>query len=339
MEKEMKPTIKGKLLFDSLEDRALLLYAMRNFKDAVEYAHSLMRKGVRDGEIVKLLTSRILNNKWYSVSALKRAKLYRDQPYLKLRRPQLFSVGSRDEGGNRNIKLDATDTVRIKIPSASGRHRWITAKAQFSKKHLPIIQELVNARTSYGAGIYLKNGRFEIHVNVPLELYVKHMRKKTRAKVADHFAGFDFNPDRICMVIIDRKGIIRDIKSERFPEVTSHGYPRDKARAVRQEALAKLVKYARDHGARYYVIERLSRPKPKGSKSARRKISKMALRQFTQQMEVLVPKVGGVLVKVNPAYSSVSAKIVAEDLGLDVHMASAYIIALRGMKKIQKDTE
>jgi len=151
--------------------------------------------------------------------------------------------------------------------------------------------------------------------------------------------AFDFNPDRICMVIIDQKGLVRDVRNERFPEITSHGYPRDKARAVRQEALAKLVKYARGHGVRYYVIERLSRPRPKGSKSAKRKISKMALRQFTRQMEVLVPKVGGVLVKVNPAYSSVSAKIVSQDLGLDIHTTSAYIIALRGMKKIQKDAE
>lgn len=36
MEKEVRPTIKGKLLFDSPEDKAFLLYVMRNFKDAVE---------------------------------------------------------------------------------------------------------------------------------------------------------------------------------------------------------------------------------------------------------------------------------------------------------------
>jgi len=93
---------------------------------------------------------------------------------------------------------------------------------------------------------------------------------------------------------------------------------------------------------KYYVVERLSRPKPKGSKSAKRKQSKMALREFIQQMEVLVPKVGGILIKVNPAYSSVSARIIAEDLGLDIHTASAYIIALRGLKryrKLQNDTD
>jgi len=48
--KEVRATIKGKLRFD-LEDKAFLLYAM-NFKDAVEYAHSLMRKGIEESKIV-----------------------------------------------------------------------------------------------------------------------------------------------------------------------------------------------------------------------------------------------------------------------------------------------
>jgi len=333
MEKEIKPTIRGKLILSSPEDRGFLLYVMRNFKDAIECAHSLMRRGVKESEIIKMLTSRILNNKWYSYSAYKRAKLYREQPYLKLKKPQLFSVGSKDEKGNRNIKFISTDTVKIKIPSATGKHRWITAKVKFGRNHIPIIQELTTSNITYSAGIYLKNGDFEIHVNIPLELYTKYMRKKSRSKIVGYVAGFDFNPDRICMVIIDQKGIIRDIKNEYFPEITSHGFPRGKAKTIRREAIAKLVKYAREHGVKYYVIEDLSKPKPKGTRTAKRKISRMALREFIQQMEVLVPKVDGVLIKVNPAYSSVSARIIAEDLGLDIHTASAYIIALRSIKR------
>lgn len=47
---------------------------------------------------------------------------------------------------------------------------------------------------------------------------------------------------------------------------------------------------------------------------------------------------GGVLVEVNSAYSSASARIIASDLGLDVHTASAYVIALRGLRKRCKNT-
>ena len=44
MGKKMKPTVKGRLIVSSPEDRAWLLLLMRNFKDAVEYAHSFNEK-------------------------------------------------------------------------------------------------------------------------------------------------------------------------------------------------------------------------------------------------------------------------------------------------------
>jgi len=131
---EVRATINGKLVFNSDFDKALLLYTMRLFKDAVEMAHNLIKKKLKKNEIVKLLTSRKLNNKWYSVSAYTRAKLYENQPYLKLRKPQLYSVGSSDEDGNRNIKFIQIDLMKIKILSASGKHMWIECKVKFSKK-------------------------------------------------------------------------------------------------------------------------------------------------------------------------------------------------------------
>ena len=79
MEKNVKPTIRGKLVFKSPEDKALLFYLMRNFRDAVEYVHFLVKKGIPDKDIVKLITSRILNNAHYAYSALQRAKLYKNQ--------------------------------------------------------------------------------------------------------------------------------------------------------------------------------------------------------------------------------------------------------------------
>jgi len=70
MAKDVKPTIRGKLIVSSPEDRGFLLHAMRNFRDAVEYVHFLMKKGIPEKDIVKLLTSRMLNNAHYAHSAL-----------------------------------------------------------------------------------------------------------------------------------------------------------------------------------------------------------------------------------------------------------------------------
>jgi len=336
--KEIKPTVIGRLFIDKAGDRAKLFLLMRMFREAIEMVHYLKRHNIDANKIQRRIT-RYLSNKWYATSAIKKAMLYMNQPYLKLKKPQLFSVGARAEKGNRNIRLVATDRVLIKIPHADGKHEWIEAEVRFGEECLPLIQELINGNYSYGASIVTKERKnreqeLYLHLHVPLELYNKYMRKESRAKLVGHVAGFDFNPDRVCMVIIDQRGVIRDIRNEHFPEVTSHGFPKGKAVTARREAIAKLVKYARNHGVRYYVIERLSKPKPRGSKTARRKQLKMALREFTQQMEVLVHKVDGTLVKVNPAYSSIGARIISKDLGLDVHTASAYIIALRALKRI-----
>ena len=330
---EIRATIKGEIEFENAMDKALLLYTMRLFRDAVEFAHNLLKKGLTKNQIVKLITSRIINNKWYSMSAYARAKLYENKPYLKLRKPQLYSVGSSDEDGNRNIKFVDTNLVKIKIPSSNGKHRWIFCKVKFGKKHIPIVRELINGKISYGTGISLKNDEFILYVNIPLEIYAEKMRKNIKSNVKPKYlAGFDFNADRINMVIIDYREEIRDIRNEHFPEVTSHGFPRSKAKTIRQEALSRLVKYAREHSVKYFVIEKLEKPKKKTkSRKANRKISRFALREYLNQMRILVEKVGGKLIEVNPAYTSIDAVPIARKLGLDRHTASAYLIALRGL--------
>lgn len=80
-EREVKPTITGKLVLNMPRDVAWLLLLMRKFREAVEMAHHLMRRGTNLNEVQRRLT-RYLSNKWYAVSAIKRANLYRDQPYF-----------------------------------------------------------------------------------------------------------------------------------------------------------------------------------------------------------------------------------------------------------------
>lgn len=83
---------------------------------------------------------------------------------------------------------------------------------------------------------------------------MQFFKKSSRNKIVGYIAGFDFNSDKINMVIINKNGILLDVKSEHFPEVTSHGFSRGKAKDLRRQALAKLVKYARNHGVKYYVV-------------------------------------------------------------------------------------
>ncbi len=335
---EERATIVGRIILDEIP-LAKLINLMRLFRDAVEYAHILLfREKLSEAEIKRKLT-KMLSNAWYAYSAIKIAKLYKEQPKIKLRKPLLYSVGATIEKGNRNIRIIATDKILIKIPHADGKHEWIEAKVKFGRKYFTIIKELVSGNYSYGAGVTIKlrsgnedwrktfRNMMFLYLNIPLELYLKYFEKKVKVRPNNKlFAGFDFNVDRINMAIVDRYGRLRDTKNVHFAETVN--YDKDKSKTVRQRALSELVAYAVAHGVKYFVIENLSKPrKIKGN------LRKWTIREYTHQMHMLVKKVNGTLIKVNPAYTSVDAIGIAMTKGLDKHTASAYLIAIRGIKR------
>ena len=166
---------------------------------------------------------------------MKRAVAYLEQERLNLRRPQLYSVGKACERGNRNIRLMDTDKVLIKIPHADGRHEWAEFKVRFGKKHVPIVEELTADRgVPYSASIVLSDdGKYYLlHLCIPLELYAKHTARVKVDSNAYLTAGFDINPDRVCMVIVDFRGRIRDVRARHFPEVVLPGFPRGVGRGT-----------------------------------------------------------------------------------------------------------
>lgn len=199
-------------------------------------------------------------------------------------------------------------------------------------------------KASYGTRIVFRDGRIYLHLSVPLELYLKHFKREEAR--GDLVAGFDLNGDRINMVIIDRFGRIRDIKTEWFPEVTSHGYPRSKARSRRLETLAKLLRYAYHHNVGVAVFENLFIVKKRRftkSSTANRKIARFAKRELLQHAIVMAMKYGFKIHLADPRGTTHSREHdeTMRRHGLDRHTASAYLIALRGIeshKLIQKAT-
>jgi hypothetical protein len=87
-------------------------------------------------------------------------------------------------------------------------------------------------------------------------------------------------------------------------------------------------------GLSIFIIEKLQRPN-----NVSGKVDRWSLRKYLQQIEMLVKKVGGELIKVNPTYISIDGLGLSLAKGIDRHTASAYLIALRGIeryKTIQK---
>ncbi|MBC8522202.1 MAG: IS200/IS605 family element transposase accessory protein TnpB [Methanomicrobia archaeon] len=325
---EARATIKGKLELEDLE-RAKVFYTMRLFKEAVEKAHHLIKKGLSKGEIVKSLYWTIPNTH-YCEAAYAKAKLYSEQNHLKLKNPLLFSTGkgAGREEGNRNIKIKGNE-VKIKIAHADGKHEWVTGKLIIQKRYLPILNELEDY--GYSAGISLKDNRYRLHISVPVELYAKKDNVKRVKKEAKNIASFDLNSDRINMTLMRSNGLLIEARNKNFPEVNSPGYSENKAKDTRLKALSELIKYATAHDVKTFVFERLKMKGAKNisSKTGNRKMSKFAAREFLSHAEIMIRKRGGEFKQVNPAYSSKNARIINQDLGMDVHTASALVLGLR----------
>lgn len=242
----------------------------------------------------------------------------------------IASRGFTEKKGNRNIRLFSTSELRVNIP----RKGWVKFKILFGRQYIPLVNELVekalSKKLSYTGKIVFRSGGIYLHISVPIELYLKYFCKGgAKGRL---IASFDLNSDRINMVIVDGQGVIRDVKTVYFPEVTSHGFPGSKANTIRLQALAKLLLYAYHHGVGVVLFEDLWRIKERrytGNRSANRKITRFPKRKLLGHAVVMAMKYGFKVYLVNPAYTSKTGEKLEDKLGLDRHAASAYMLALR----------
>jgi IS605 OrfB family transposase len=325
---EARATIKGRLELGNLE-RAQLLYTMRLFRDTVEKAHHLVKRGLERKEVVKQLYWTI-PNAHYAEAAYTRSLLYEPQEHLKLKNPLLFSIGkgARREGGNRNVRIEG-EQIRIKYPSADGKHKWIIGRIKVQRKYLPILEKLKDY--TYSVAISFRDREFYAFISVPLELYGEIGEKKRVNTDAQNIAAFDLNSDKINMVLLRDNGLLIEARNHHFPEVNSTGFSEDRAQDKRLKALSELIDYAIEQGVGIFVFEKLKMKGAKNisSKKGNRKLSRFAARELLSHAEIMVKKRGGEFKQVDPAYSSKNARIINQDLGVDIHTASAFVLGLR----------
>ncbi|BDR92908.1 hypothetical protein Vsou_20010 [Vulcanisaeta souniana JCM 11219] len=335
-------TIAGRLVPEASDDFMKLARLAHDFRKAVLYATRMIARGVDANSILRELRSML--NKAYGDSAYKVAKALVEGcrysngnlRHIKVKKLFIVSEGEATRLGNRNVRLGPLGVVKIKYPYDGS---WLSFKALFGEEYIPLVKELVELsrqkRMSYGARIVFRSGRIYLHISIPLELYLKHFKRgEARGSLV---VGFDLNSDRINMVIVDKYGRIRDTRAAWFPEVTSHGFPRNKARARRLEALSELLRYAYYHGVGVVVFENLlliKRRRFGKNRVANRKIARFAKRELLMHGIIMAMKYGFRVYLVSPRGTSKSREHdeVMKRLGLDRHMASAYLIAMKGLK-------
>jgi len=329
-------TVVGRVVpLDSESYMELVLLAYR-FRRAFVKAVKMYARGVSKGVIVKVVTREL--NLGYADTVYKFAKLIvegvrwngSDPLRVRIRRLFVASRGFSADKGNRNIRLLSSRELWVNVPWRG----WLRFGVCFGERYVPLVSELVgralSRELSYSAKIVFRGGRAYLHVSVPVELYLRYF-SKGRAR-GDLVAGFDLNSDRVNMVIVDRLGVVRDVRTEWFSEVTSYGFSRNKAWVLRLRALARLLDYAFCHGVGVVVFEDLGRIKRRRftrSRTANRKMAGFPKRRLLRYGVVMAMKYGFGVRLVDPAYTSKVGGELGRELGLDKHTASAYVLVLK----------
>ena len=336
-------TIVGKLVPKTVEDFMKLCLLGYRFRQAVKHGINLVLRGVPQREAYKEL-ARMLPSSIYGETAYKYARLLVEGAKgrkIELRRIWIASRGGVTWRGNLNIKLVSTNRILVRYYN----NDWIELETRFGKKYLPLIEELVelaNARReSYGAVIVFRDGKVYLHLEVPLWLHLKHFSKPKWLGYG-LVAGFDLNSDRINVVVLDREGRIVAMKTFWYPEVTSPGFPRSKARFIRLEKLSEALKWCRRIGVDYVAFENLTKVKMRrftNNSNANRKISRFAKKELLKHGVIKALKLGLTIILVDPkgTSNSVTHRQIMKEKGMDRHIASAYIIAKRAWKQVHQD--
>jgi len=124
--------------------------------------------------------------------------------------------------------------------------------------------------------------------------------------------------------------------------VVSHGFPKEKAKALRLNALSEALNFLSRIGVDYVALEDLFLVKRRNfttSKSGNRKITRFAKRQLLIHGVIKALRLGFNVMLVNPkgTTNSEEHEKVMRERGFDRHTASAYLIALRGLEAIKNE--
>ncbi len=256
------------------------------------------------------------------------------ETYRRLRNNQVYSRGDKSHGGNRNIRVWYDKKVwRIKVYhprkkfADENRDPWVYGTLHVPKKYEHLLVEILNKREAYGVRVKLKNGRFYADVTIKLRRLVK---VKGNGIVAE-----DFNSNNAAYAMVKWNG-----------EVVKTGWIRDdrlwfatknKREWIRGNMIKEVFALAESAGFFLHAREELEMKfrKKKGRK-ANRKAYSFSSRKLITLHDVRAVKEFKAVVPVNPAYTSEGGKKLVKELGVNVHMGSAVVIAKRALKMFHK---
>ncbi len=334
---------------------AKLLFTARMYRLGVLIALDYLRNGLSMKECMFRIKQFVPNQKYAHACYERAREMYQSARRLgkevrQLRQWLMFeSIGDRLDKGNRNIRLSSPSEVEVVVFTRNYTIERIKIPIKPLKTHKEVIEELYelgyNKLFGYNARCIIRDysrnkALVEFQFIAPMEIYLKHRRIYVKPK-GINIAGIDWNSDRANLVIVSPTGELLDHKTWWFPEVTSHGYPRNARRTKQSQILSEIMDYCYHHGCRVVVFEDPDAIKTRrftNNSTANRKIARWTKREASQIFILKALRYGLEPVFVNPSYTSKLAELIAKDMGLDRHTCSAYILALEYLGLKPKET-
>ena len=334
--------------------RLLEEVAEKEIEKAIQEKHKLNARYVKDAvliakQVLKSCTQRGQNPKKLVFGSRKLFKKLKKKHLTGKRREKIrqrweerryYYLYSREEKfhkGNLNLRFVWEDSLKLRINLGNGKYVWakVVRNAKRHKdKWIDWTWRLLEAKKSgewfaYNVRLKVRNGKFYAQVS---------WEEKTVQPVitkACGVMGIDINayPFHLALAYVPTDGNLE--KFERIDLREMEGKTKNQREHIAWHIARQAVKGALENG-KAIVVEDLQKV-PKGRRGdglakLRRKLHKWAYRSVLEKIEVYAGRLGIQLIKVNPAYTSIIGKLkYSPMLGIDKDVASAYVIARRGL--------
>ena len=259
--------------------------------------------------------------------------------------------------GNMNIRFIDTQHVRALTLGYDKRTRYVELEVTTPKGWKKLIEFLINrafdgqigypARVvvkDYGIGKHGLHAHGEVQVMVPYSLYLEVMRRYDKPR-GSNIAGIDVNVERLDTVVVDEYGNLVSYRTFWMKNTTFMGVRRKRSWSLIGEQIHTLLKWLYSQGVsiiglenpeiighlRYYWIRNGERRDRKWNW----KVS-MFRNSIIERMTWKAPLYSMKVTYVDPKNTSKEGEKIGKKLGLDKHLGSAYIIAKRTLKHLQK---
>jgi hypothetical protein len=256
---------------------------------------------------------------------------------------------------SRNITLKPNHEFHVTTVRYDGSTGRVVVKPTIPRNYKELLDAILTKRIKYVGkvlidGVGARGNQLWVHgevqVTIPMDVYYEHMarHKKNSGKL---IGGVDVNTDRINLAIIDSVGGLIDHKTFWFSEASRKGISRHSAWSIIGMRIHELLDYAYNHGVKTLFLENpeiLGRLRLMWIRSGDRRHEnynhKVATFRSTiiEKITMKAPLYGIKVKYVNPRGTTNSTKHneAMRKYRLDKHTASAYSIALRGLKHQQK---